>query len=130
MDFFATMMGKKFYESDVPRVASSLERIATSFEKIVAQGKVEQAIQAVKAESAPPPKFENPATAYINAAKDPWEAASQYILFGRTTSVDTPRTRTKEACMAVIARLLENPEYRQDLRKWLDDVQAASETKT
>ena len=27
-------MGKKFYESDVPRMVTALEKIATSFEKV------------------------------------------------------------------------------------------------
>lgn len=33
VEFFNTMMGKKFYESDVPRLVSALERIATALEK-------------------------------------------------------------------------------------------------
>jgi len=32
-EFFRTMMGRKFYESDVPRVAKALERIADALEK-------------------------------------------------------------------------------------------------
>ena len=31
--FFQTMMGRRFYESDVPRIAKALERIATELEK-------------------------------------------------------------------------------------------------
>jgi len=31
--FFQTMMGRKFYEHDVPQVANSLKRIADALEK-------------------------------------------------------------------------------------------------
>lgn len=31
-EFFQTGMGRKFYESDVPRIAKALERIATALE--------------------------------------------------------------------------------------------------
>lgn len=33
-EFFQTIMGRKFYEADVPRIAKALERIANSFEKV------------------------------------------------------------------------------------------------
>ena len=33
-EFFQTMMGRKFYEYDVPEIAKSLKRIATALEKI------------------------------------------------------------------------------------------------
>jgi hypothetical protein len=32
-EFFQTMMGKRFYESTAPRIASALERIAEALEK-------------------------------------------------------------------------------------------------
>lgn len=32
IEFFQTVMGKKFYESDVPRIAKALERIASALE--------------------------------------------------------------------------------------------------
>ena len=32
-DFFLTVMGRKFYEADVPRIAKALERIAGALEK-------------------------------------------------------------------------------------------------
>ena len=32
-EFFQTMMGRKFYEADVPRIAVALERIADALEK-------------------------------------------------------------------------------------------------
>ena len=32
-EFFLTGMGKKFYESSVPRIAEALERIAKALEK-------------------------------------------------------------------------------------------------
>ena len=31
-EFFKTIMGRKFYDSDVPRIAKSLERIADQLE--------------------------------------------------------------------------------------------------
>lgn len=33
IQFFQSMMGKKFYESDIPRLIAALERIATALEK-------------------------------------------------------------------------------------------------
>jgi len=33
-DFFQTGMGRKFYESDVPRIASALESIVVNLEKV------------------------------------------------------------------------------------------------
>lgn len=33
VQFFETRMGQKFYTSDVPRIATALERIATALEK-------------------------------------------------------------------------------------------------
>ena len=35
IEFFQTQMGHKFYESDVPRIASALERIADRLEILV-----------------------------------------------------------------------------------------------
>lgn len=32
-EFFQTLMGKKFYDSDVPRIAKALERIAAALEQ-------------------------------------------------------------------------------------------------
>lgn len=32
VEFFQTVMGHKFYEGDVPRIAKALERIATALE--------------------------------------------------------------------------------------------------
>lgn len=37
-DFFQTIMGRKFYEGDVPRIAKALERIAAALEKLAEQG--------------------------------------------------------------------------------------------
>lgn len=36
MEFFQTVMGSRFYEGSVPRLVRTLERIATSLEKLVA----------------------------------------------------------------------------------------------
>lgn len=36
-EFFQTGMGRKFYESDVPRSAEALERIAKALERIAAK---------------------------------------------------------------------------------------------
>ena len=33
-EFFQTLMGRKFYEAHVPRIAESLDRIATQLERI------------------------------------------------------------------------------------------------
>jgi uncharacterized protein YukE len=33
-DFFRTLMGQKFYEGTMPRIAKALERIADALEKI------------------------------------------------------------------------------------------------
>ena len=33
VEFFQTGMGRKYYESDIPRIADALERIATELEK-------------------------------------------------------------------------------------------------
>ena len=33
IEFFNTMMGRKFYEADVPRITKALERIATALEE-------------------------------------------------------------------------------------------------
>lgn len=33
LDFFQTVMGRKFYEHDVPQIANSLQSIATSMKK-------------------------------------------------------------------------------------------------
>jgi len=33
VEFFRTMMGKKFFESDVPRLVSAFERIAKALEE-------------------------------------------------------------------------------------------------
>ena len=36
-EFFQTMMGRKFYDADVPRIANALERIATAMEMLEGQ---------------------------------------------------------------------------------------------
>lgn len=36
-EFFQTMMGRKFYDADVPRIANALERIATALEMLEGQ---------------------------------------------------------------------------------------------
>lgn len=33
-EFFQTMMGKKFYESDMPKLIKSLDKIATQMERL------------------------------------------------------------------------------------------------
>ena len=33
IEFFQSMMGRKFYEADVPRITKALERIADALEK-------------------------------------------------------------------------------------------------
>ena len=33
-EFFQTGLGRKFYQSDVPRIASALEKIAESLQKL------------------------------------------------------------------------------------------------
>ena len=33
IQFFQTMMGKKYYEADIPRIRTSLERIADALEQ-------------------------------------------------------------------------------------------------
>lgn len=38
VSFFQTVMGKKFYEADVPRFLRTLERIAVALEKIAEKG--------------------------------------------------------------------------------------------
>ena len=32
-EFYQTLMGRKFYDADVPRIVKALERIATALEK-------------------------------------------------------------------------------------------------
>ena len=36
-EFFQTIMGRKFYEADVPRALKALERIADALERIAAE---------------------------------------------------------------------------------------------
>lgn len=38
IDFFQTVMGRRFFEGDVPRIAKALERIADALEKLAEQG--------------------------------------------------------------------------------------------
>jgi len=44
-EFFQTMMGRKFYEADVPRVASALERIAAAMEEANRLEKLKMGVQ-------------------------------------------------------------------------------------
>lgn len=39
-EFFQTMMGRKFYEADVPRIAKALERIAAALESLEVQNQI------------------------------------------------------------------------------------------
>jgi len=51
IEFFQTVMGRKFYEADVPRIAKALERIAGALEELgtLEQKKREEAARTPRA---------------------------------------------------------------------------------
>jgi hypothetical protein len=52
-EFFQTIMGRKFYEADVPRALKALERIAAALERIAAE---EYPVEVEEEESTPEQK--------------------------------------------------------------------------